>query len=145
MCYLFVNISTTLCSLIQAPSWRPSFKYYHWIASLAGSICCLALIFIVDWISAIIIGVLAGILYCLIEVFGGKKVNKLKAFDILFKNQFKEWGDSIKGLHMSIAINSLRTLNNNISTHTKNWRPQILLLNKFKENTTELKYPHLLG
>ena len=105
----------------------------------------MALIFIVDWISAIIIGVLAGILYCLIEVFGGKKVNKLKAFDILFKNQFKEWGDSIKGLHMSIAINSLRTLNNNISTHTKNWRPQILLLNKFKENTTELKYPHLLG
>jgi len=128
MCYLFVNISTTLCSLIQAPSWRPSFKYYHWIASLAGSICCLALIFIVDWISAIIIGVLAGVLYCLIEVFGGKK----------------EWGDSVKGLHMSIAINSLRTLNNNISTHTKNWRPQILLLNKFKENTTELKYPHLL-
>jgi len=128
MCYLFVNISTTLCSLIRAPSWRPSFKYYHWSSSLLGSVCCLALIFIVDWVSAIIIGLLAGALYMLIEVFGGKK----------------EWGDSIKGLHMSIAINSLRTLNNNISTHTKNWRPQILLLNKFKENTTELKYPHLL-
>jgi len=128
MCYLFVNVSTTLSSLIHAPSWRPSFKYYHWSLSLLGSLCCLFLIFIVDWIAAIIIGVMAAGLYILVEAFGAKK----------------EWGDSVKGLHMTIAINSLRSLNNNISTHTKNWRPQILLLNKLKPNTAEFKYPKLL-
>jgi hypothetical protein len=36
MCYLFVNVSTTLSTLIGAPSWRPSFKYYHWSLSLLG-------------------------------------------------------------------------------------------------------------
>ena len=69
-------------------------------------------------------------LYTAIEVFGAKK----------------EWGDSVKGLHMTIAINSLKTLNSNISTHTKNWRPQVLLLNKLKgDGSSVIKYPKLLG
>jgi len=129
MCYLFVNVSTTLCSLIHAPSWRPSFKYYHWSLSLLGSLCCLFLIFIVDYISAILIGCIAAALYTSIEIFGGKK----------------EWGDSIKGLYMTMAIRSLKSLNSNTSKHTKNWRPQVLLLNKLKDGSSVIKYPKLLG
>jgi len=128
MCYLFVNVSTSLSSLIHAPSWRPSFRFYHWSLSLLGSACCLFLIIIVDWIAAIVIGAMAAALYIIVEMFGAKK----------------EWGDSVKGLHMTVAINSLKTLNNNISTHTKNWRPQILLLNKLKDGTGLIKYPQLL-
>ena len=48
---------------------------------------------------------------------------------------------------MSMAISSLKRYGANISTHTKNWRPQILLLNKLdtERETTEVKYPQLLS
>ena len=80
--------------------------------------------------SAIVIGVIAALLYAYIEMYGAKK----------------EWGDSVKGLHMTLAINSLKTLNSNLSTHTKNWRPQVLLLNKLVgDGSSLMKYPKLLG
>ena len=43
--------------------------------------------------SAIVIGIIAALLYAYIEMYGAKK----------------EWGDSVKGLHMTLAINSLKT------------------------------------
>ena len=46
---------------------------------------------------------------------------------------------------MSMAISSLKRYGANISTHTKNWRPQILLLNKLDRENTEVKYPQLLS
>lgn len=128
MCYLFVNLSTALCSLIKAPSWRPSFKYYHWSLSLLGAGCCLTLIFLTSVWYALASFVIAGFIYFAIGRYGAQK----------------EWGDSVKGLHMSMAISSLKRYGANISTHTKNWRPQILLLNKLDRENTEVKYPQLL-
>ena len=127
MCYLFVNVSTTICSLMAAPSWRPSFKYYHWSLSLVGAICCLTLIMLTSVGKAFAAFFIAGVIYGLITYFGAKK----------------EWGDAIKGVSMSMALSSLRWYGNNISTHTKNWRPQILLLNKLNDETL-IKYPQLL-
>ena len=46
---------------------------------------------------------------------------------------------------MSMAISSLKRYGANISTHTKNWRPQILLLNKLDTENAEVKYPQLLS
>ena len=46
---------------------------------------------------------------------------------------------------MSMAISSLKRYGANISTHTKNWRPQILLLNKLDAENAEVKYPQLLS
>ena len=43
------SCSTFFCSTLEstkAPSWRPSFKYYHWSLSLLGAGCCLTLIFL---------------------------------------------------------------------------------------------------
>jgi potassium/chloride transporter 4/5/6 len=30
MCYLGVNAACALQSLLRAPGWRPSFRYFHW-------------------------------------------------------------------------------------------------------------------
>jgi len=128
MCYLFVNLSTALCSLIKAPSWRPSFKYYHWFLSLLGAGCCLTLIFLTSIPYAFASFFIAACIYFAIGRYGAQK----------------EWGDSVKGLHMSMAISSLKRYGANISTHTKNWRPQILLLNKLDAENAEVKYPQLL-
>jgi len=128
MCYLFVNLSTALCSLIKAPSWRPSFKYYHWFLSLLGAGCCLTLIFLTSIPFAFAAFSIAACIYFAIGRYGAQK----------------EWGDSVKGLHMSMAISSLKRYGANISTHTKNWRPQILLLNKLDTENAEVKYPQLL-
>ena len=31
MCYMFVNAACTLQSLLKSPSWRPRFRFYHWL------------------------------------------------------------------------------------------------------------------
>lgn len=33
MCYLFVNLACAIQTLLRAPSWRPRFKFYHWLVS----------------------------------------------------------------------------------------------------------------
>lgn len=45
----------------------------------------------------------------------------------------KEWGDGLRGLSMSAARYALLNLQQS-PPHVKNWRPQILLLLKCKEN-----------
>ena len=128
MCYLFVNVSTTICSLMDAPSWRPSFKYYHWATSMLGAICCLTLIMLTSVIYAFVAFLIAFFIYLAIARWGAKK----------------EWGDAIKGMSMSIALRALGWYGNNVSDHTKNWRPQILLLNKL-DAEKRIKYPQLLS
>lgn len=47
----------------------------------------------------------------------------------------KEWGDGIDGLQLSAARYSLLRLEDG-PTHTKNWRPQIMVLCKMKRDHT---------
>ncbi|CBY33684.1 unnamed protein product [Oikopleura dioica] len=130
MCYLFVNLSTTVNSLMNLPMWRPTFKYYHWTVSLLGCFCCLTMMFITNYIAAIGILLLACAIYVCVTVFGGQK----------------EWGDSITGLYTTLAISAMRQLNQHMSSHTKSWRPQVLVFNKLVEDdgSTTVKYPKLL-
>ena len=87
MCYLFVNLSTTVNSLMNLPMWRPTFKYYHWTVSLFGCLCCLTMMFITNYKAAIAILLLACAIYVCVTVFGGQK----------------EWGDSITGLYTTVG------------------------------------------
>jgi potassium/chloride transporter 4/5/6 len=60
---------------------------------------------------------------------------------ILIRNELslfsaeKEWGDGIRGLALSAARFSLLRLEEG-PPHTKNWRPQILILVKLNEDLT---------
>uniref|UniRef100_A0A4W5PHA2 Solute carrier family 12 member 4 n=1 Tax=Hucho hucho TaxID=62062 RepID=A0A4W5PHA2_9TELE len=126
MCYLFVNLACAVQTLLRTPNWRPRFKYYHWALSFLGMSMCLALMFISSWYYAIVAMCIAGMIYKYIEYQGAEK----------------EWGDGIRGLSLSAARYSLLRLELG-PPHTKNWRPQVLVLLKLDEDL-HVKYPRLL-
>ncbi|KAG8455554.1 hypothetical protein GDO86_001667 [Hymenochirus boettgeri] len=127
MCYLFVNLACGLQTLLHSPNWRPRFHYYHWTLSFLGMALCLALMFISSWYYAIISMVIAGMIYKYIEYHGAEK----------------EWGDGIRGLSLSAARFALLRLEEG-PPHTKNWRPQLLVLVKL-DSDLHVSQPRLLS
>nr|XP_033797832.1 solute carrier family 12 member 4 [Geotrypetes seraphini] len=126
MCYLFVNLACAVQTLLRTPNWRPRFKFYHWALSFLGMSICLALMFISSWYYALVAILIAGMIYKYIEYQGAEK----------------EWGDGIRGLSLSAARYALLRLEEG-PPHTKNWRPQLLVLLKLDEDL-HVKYPRLL-
>ncbi|MED6236696.1 hypothetical protein ATANTOWER_012913 [Ataeniobius toweri] len=111
MCYMFVNLACALQTLLRTPNWRPRFKFYHWALSFLGMSLCLTLMFLCSWYYAIVAMGIAGSIYKYIEFAGAEK----------------EWGDGIRGLSLSAARYALMRLEEG-PPHTKNWRPQLLVL-----------------
>ncbi|CAI5780253.1 solute carrier family 12 member 7 isoform X1 [Podarcis lilfordi] len=127
MCYLFVNLACAVQTLLRTPNWRPRFKYYHWTLSFLGMSLCLALMFICSWYYALVAMLIAGCIYKYIEYRGAEK----------------EWGDGIRGLSLNAARYALLRVEQG-PPHTKNWRPQVLvLLNLDSEQV--VKHPRLLS
>ncbi|KAM6375859.1 solute carrier family 12 member 7 isoform 1-T1 [Alca torda] len=127
MCYMFVNLACAVQTLLRTPNWRPRFKYYHWTLSFLGMSLCLALMFICSWYYALIAMLIAGCIYKYIEYRGAEK----------------EWGDGIRGLSLNAARYALLRVEDS-PPHTKNWRPQLLvLLNLDSEQL--VKHPRLLS
>uniref|UniRef100_A0A3B3CQ93 Solute carrier family 12 member 7b n=1 Tax=Oryzias melastigma TaxID=30732 RepID=A0A3B3CQ93_ORYME len=127
MCYLFVNLACAVQTLLRTPNWRPRFKYYHWALSFLGMSLCLALMFISSWYYAIVAMVIAGCIYKYIEYRGAEK----------------EWGDGIRGLSLNAARYALIRLEE-APPHTKNWRPQLLVLLNL-DSDQAVKHPRLLS
>ncbi|KAK3746904.1 hypothetical protein RRG08_030315 [Elysia crispata] len=113
MCYGFINFAVTLQSLLDTPHWRPSFKYYHWSLTLFGTALCVTVMFICNWVYALFSIFLAT---CLHQYIG-------------YKGAEIEWGDGITGLSMTVALYALSRIKGELK-HTKNWRPQVLVLLK---------------
>ncbi|KAJ8413276.1 hypothetical protein AAFF_G00092720 [Aldrovandia affinis] len=111
MCYLFVNLACAVQTLLRTPNWRPRFKFYHWALSFLGMSLCLSLMFISSWYYALVAMLIAGCIYKYIEYRGAEK----------------EWGDGIRGLSLNAARYALIRLEE-APPHTKNWRPQLLVL-----------------
>uniref|UniRef100_A0A8C2GTP5 Solute carrier family 12 member 7b n=1 Tax=Cyprinus carpio TaxID=7962 RepID=A0A8C2GTP5_CYPCA len=127
MCYLFVNLACALQTLLRTPNWRPRFKYYHWTLSFLGMSLCLALMFISSWYYALVAMLIAGCIYKYIEYRGAEK----------------EWGDGIRGLSLNAARYALIRLEE-APPHTKNWRPQLLVLLNL-DSELSVKHPRLLS
>ncbi|XP_068190861.1 solute carrier family 12 member 5b isoform X1 [Antennarius striatus] len=111
MCYMFVNLACALQTLLRTPNWRPRFKFYHWALSFLGMSLCLSLMFICSWYYAMVAMGIATCIYKYIEFCGAEK----------------EWGDGIRGISLSAARFALMRVEEG-PPHTKNWRPQILVL-----------------
>ncbi|KAM9693918.1 solute carrier family 12 member 7 [Trichechus inunguis] len=127
MCYMFVNLACAVQTLLRTPNWRPRFKYYHWTLSFLGMSLCLALMFICSWYYALCAMLIASCIYKYIEYRGAEK----------------EWGDGIRGLSLNAARYALLRVEHG-PPHTKNWRPQVLvMLNLDAEQA--VKHPRLLS
>uniref|UniRef100_A0A674DKZ6 Solute carrier family 12 member 7 n=1 Tax=Salmo trutta TaxID=8032 RepID=A0A674DKZ6_SALTR len=127
MCYLFVNLACAVQTLLRTPNWRPRFKFYHWTLSFLGMSLCVSLMFISSWYYALVAMSIAGCIYKYIEYRGAEK----------------EWGDGIRGLSLNAARYALIRLEE-VQPHTKNWRPQLLVLLKL-DSDLGVKHPRLLS
>lgn len=119
MCYAFVNLACALQSLLKSPSWRPTFRYYHWTMSALAVVLCLLLMLISSWYYALAAMVMASMIYYYIQYNGAEK----------------EWGDGLRGLSLQAAKFSLLRLEEGEQVHTKNWRPQVLVLAKITDHS----------
>jgi solute carrier family 12 sodium/potassium/chloride transporter 2 len=54
LAYALVNLSCFCSSYWHAPGWRPSFKYYSMWTSLVGAVVCVAVMFLISWVTAVI-------------------------------------------------------------------------------------------
>ncbi|XP_055692183.1 solute carrier family 12 member 4 isoform X4 [Lutzomyia longipalpis] len=127
MCYGFVNLACFLQTILRTPNWRPRFKYYHWSLSLIGLSLCISVMFMTSWYFALIAMGMAVLIYKYIEYRGAEK----------------EWGDGIRGMSLTNARYAMLRLEEG-EPHTKNWRPQILILAKMTNELTP-KYRKLLS
>ncbi|MCI4385920.1 hypothetical protein PGIGA_G00056260 [Pangasianodon gigas] len=127
MCYLFVNFACAIQTLLRTPNWRPRFKFYHWSLSVLGMTLCLTLMFVSSWYYALVAMLIAGCIYKYIEYRGAEK----------------EWGDGIRGLSLNAAQYALIKLEE-APPHTKNWRPQLLVLLNL-DSDLAVKHPRLLS
>ncbi|CAN0874935.1 Cation-chloride cotransporter 1 [Linum grandiflorum] len=106
LCYCGVNLSCFLLDLLDAPSWRPRWKFHHWSLSLLGASLCIVIMFLISWSFTIVSLGLASLIYKYVGIKG-------KAGD---------WGDGFKSAYFQLALRSLRSLGAN-QVHPKNWYP----------------------
>lgn len=106
LCYAGVNLSCFLLDLLDAPSWRPRWKFHHWSLSLLGASICIVIMFLISWSFTIISIALA----CLIYKY------------VCIKGKAGDWGDGFKSAYFQLALRSLRSLGAN-QVHPKNWYP----------------------
>ena len=115
--YIAINLSAVIERLVGDVSYRPTIRV-HWIISLFGCIGAGIVMFLINPIACVIAISLELVLYWYL------KRKALKS----------SWGDVRAGLWSSIARISLIKLKEK-KTHTRNWRPNILL---FSSNPTRL-------
>eukprot|EP00258_Populus_trichocarpa_P014805 XP_006369978.2 cation-chloride cotransporter 1 [Populus trichocarpa] len=106
LCYMGVNLSCFLLDLLDAPSWRPRWKFHHWSLSLLGALLCIVIMFLISWSFTVVSLALASLIYYYVSIKG-------KAGD---------WGDGFKSAYFQLALRSLRSLGAN-QVHPKNWYP----------------------
>ncbi|TWU32484.1 Amino acid permease [Novipirellula artificiosorum] len=109
--YGLLNLATFYEAVTKNPSYRPTFRYSHWITSLLGTVGCLGVMFLINWVWATVsIGFIA-----------------LLHWYIRTREIESRWGDLQSGVVFERARKALLRLEEQ-SYHSKNWRPVIMAL-----------------
>jgi amino acid transporter len=115
--YAALNFSTFALGLTKAPSWRPTWRYFHWSLGLAGFIVCTTLAFVIKWYFALVAVALLGALVAYIE-----------------SSQVQvDWGSALGGIRLDLATSAMLDLAHE-RRHSTNWRPQLLCLPSWPSN-----------
>ncbi|CAI5989727.1 unnamed protein product [Closterium sp. NIES-65] len=113
LCYLGVNLSCFLLDLLDAPSWRPRWKWHHTLTALAGAILCVTIMFMISWFFTLLCLLLAVLIY----------------YYVSLKGKAGDWGDGFKSAYLQLALRSLKFLGAS-QVHPKNWYPIPLIFCK---------------
>ena len=109
--YGLLNMATLYEGVSKNPSYRPTFKYSHWITSLLGTVGCLGVMFLINWVWAIVSIAFIALLHWFI------RTKEIQA----------RWGDLQSGVIFERARKALLKLESE-AYHPKNWRPVIMAL-----------------
>ncbi|GAB0086660.1 bumetanide-sensitive sodium-(potassium)-chloride cotransporter [Sergentomyia squamirostris] len=109
--YALINFCTFHAALIKPLGWRPTFKYYNLWISLLGFLFCVAIMFLIDWVSSLIT---FGIIFALYLL-------------VVYRKPDVNWGSSTQAQTYKTALSSALRLQS-IGDHVKNYHPQILVL-----------------
>lgn len=109
--YALINFSTFHASLQKIPGWRPTFKYYSQWLSLVGGVLCTAIMFLIQWWTALLTFVIIMLLYIIVK----------------YRKPDVNWGSSTQAQIYTLALNTVTSLSS-IEDHVKTYRPQILVL-----------------
>ena len=109
--YGTLNLATFFESITRNPSYRPTFRYSHWITSLLGASGCVVVMFLINrnWAAVSIL--------IMIVIY----------FMIYRKQMESRWGDLNSGLLFERTRKNLLRLEKQLY-HPKNWRPIILAM-----------------
>ncbi|PVD19309.1 hypothetical protein C0Q70_19796 [Pomacea canaliculata] len=121
MSYALINYSCFDASLANSPGWRPAFGYYNMWLSLLGALVCLAVMFIINWWTALITFSVISALFVYVH-YSKPNVN---------------WGSSTQAHVYRNALQfTLKLLHT--EDHIKNFRPQVLVLSGSPDNRPAL-------
>ncbi|OAD57765.1 Bumetanide-sensitive sodium-(potassium)-chloride cotransporter [Eufriesea mexicana] len=109
--YTLINFSTFHASLAKPIGWRPTFKYYNMWLSLAGSILCVSVMFLISWWTALITLSVVLALYLVVS----------------YRKPDVNWGSTTQAQTYNNALNAVQQLDR-VEEHVKNYRPQLLVL-----------------
>jgi amino acid transporter len=109
--YGIINLAAFVETFSRNPSFRPRFKYFHWLPALTGAIASLAVSFLIDALAAFIAVIFIGLLFTYV------RKNIMEA----------SFGDARRGFYYTQVRNNLLTLSS-LPLHPKNWRPTIVVL-----------------
>ncbi len=109
--YGTINLATFYEGITKNPSYRPTFRYCHWLTSLLGTIGCGAVMLLMNWQWALISTLMMAMVYLFI-----------------YQKQLEsQWGDVQSGLFFQRTRKNLIKLERKLY-HPKNWRPIILAM-----------------
>ena len=108
--YGMINLAAFIEDFGGNPSFRPQFRYFHWITALLGGIGCVAVTLMINWQAALIAIVIIGALLWYLKA----------------KRLIARFGDARRGfIYRQIRNNLLRL--RSMPEDPKNWRPNILV------------------
>ncbi|XP_035208918.1 solute carrier family 12 member 2-like isoform X2 [Stegodyphus dumicola] len=106
-----INFSCFHASYVKSPGFRPGFQYYNLWLSLLGALLCFVIMFVMNWITALVTDVVVIALY----IYLSKTCPDIN------------WGSSFQGYVYRNALHHLNKLSR-VEEHVKNYRPAVLVL-----------------
>jgi len=128
--YAFTNYACFASSMAKYPGWRPSFKWYNRWLSLVGFFICIAVMFLMDWVTALITVILSALIYGY----------------LLWLDPAVNWGAAGDARQYFSVLKNMGDLQRSSNQHVKTFRPQYLVMSgPPKERSSLIKFVSLLS